>query len=68
MRITSIIIDLEPVEGEVHGPASLIRHKDKLWTVEEDGKERGLYPSELKLAMLIQEQVISEWPKKKTDG
>ncbi len=55
---------MEPVAGEQKAPATLFRSKDKLWHVEEDGKVRGLYPSEVKLAMLIQEQVISEWPKK----
>ena len=55
---------MEPVSGETKLPSTLVRLPDKQWVVMEDNKVRGLYPSEVKLAMLIQEQVISEWPKK----
>ena len=74
MKIKEVVIRLEPNETEVANGATirdLVRNNNKQWSVRlidsnleimecEDDK-KGLYPHEIKLINMIQEDVISKF-------
>lgn len=64
MRISKFEITLMPSDGEIHPPVTIYRTEKKEWVAKVEGLPRGLFPSEIKLISLIQEQVIDVWPKK----
>ena len=58
MIIGNITIELKPASGETIEPVKLIR-ENKIWGVEKlDGTVRGLFPSEVRIASWIQEELI----------
>jgi hypothetical protein len=64
MKINEISIIMEPNELEIQqGKAAvgLYRNKDKIWNVIENGSIRGLFPYEVKLANMIQEDIIQKF-------
>ena len=55
MKVTEVIVRIEPAQNETKEPRILTRTPDKRWTT--DG---GMYSGEVKLAALI-EEAINRW-------
>jgi hypothetical protein len=64
MKITEVIITIEPNESEITSGFKkilLMRNSHKIWNVQEGDVFRGLFPSEIRLANFIQENVIYKY-------
>ena len=55
--------ELREIEGKIIprvGPVVLMR-TNKQWTAAEENKIRGLYPHEIRLINMLQENIIKDW-------
>jgi hypothetical protein len=64
-KIIGIRVTIGPGKNEDISTVTLIRDSDKLWFVEytelNAERTRGLFPSEVRLANMIQEHIIHPW-------
>ena len=64
MKITKIHIYFEPTtEGENKAASELFRDENKMWSAKfgPNNEVRGLFPSEVKLAHMIQEDIVMKY-------
>lgn len=66
--ITNIAITIGPKnEDDLSDTITISRDESKLWQAynHQSKKVRGLFPSEIELAHMLQEHIVSKWSSKK---